>query len=404
MAVWTHHLKSTEVVSFSDEYYTGTAMKVGAGVQGWEAVEAASAAGLVVLSGECPTVGLAGGYTQGGGHSALSTEFGLGADQTLEFEVVTANGTVVTASRTQNTDLYWALSGGGGGTYGVVTSMTVRAYPDATIGGAQIELAAAYTTEAKFDEIVSTFHAMLPNMTDAGAMVVYYVTDGVLFVNPVTVYNSTADYVKNTVLAPFLAAAAELAVPSTVAYSELAYYDHYEAYMGPLPYGNIAAEAYQFGGRLVPRAALEGGNIAAFSAAIRNITSAGVMAVGSAGDYSGPAGVDNGVRSLWRDTTIAMQFTTAWDETAAWADMVAEQVLMTDTVMPVIEAATPGSGSYMNEADFRQADWQETFFGEKYDRLLEVKNAWDPENLFYILKGVGSEAWTVADDGRMCRA
>ena len=48
----------------------------------------------------------------GGGHSALSTEFGLAADQTLEFEVVTAAGKLVTASRTQNTDLYWYVHRG----------------------------------------------------------------------------------------------------------------------------------------------------------------------------------------------------------------------------------------------------------------------------------------------------
>ena len=54
-------------------------------------------------------VGVPGGYTQGGGHSALSTSFGLAADQTLEWEVVTAGGKLVTASRTQNADLYWAL-------------------------------------------------------------------------------------------------------------------------------------------------------------------------------------------------------------------------------------------------------------------------------------------------------
>ena len=46
-------------------------MKMGAGVQGFEAYAAADKAGLAVVGGECPTVGLAGGYTQGGGHSAL---------------------------------------------------------------------------------------------------------------------------------------------------------------------------------------------------------------------------------------------------------------------------------------------------------------------------------------------
>lgn len=57
-------------------------------------MEAASNVGLVVVTEECPTVCLAGGYVQNGGHSALPTVFGLGSDQTLEFEVVNANGMV----------------------------------------------------------------------------------------------------------------------------------------------------------------------------------------------------------------------------------------------------------------------------------------------------------------------
>ena len=90
LSVWTHHLKDIEFLNWSDEHYNGKAIKMGAGVQGYEAMEAAQAEGLVIVGGECPTVGIAGGYSQGGGHSALSTSFGLGADQTLSWEVVTA--------------------------------------------------------------------------------------------------------------------------------------------------------------------------------------------------------------------------------------------------------------------------------------------------------------------------
>ena len=82
-----------------------------------------------MLGGTCPTVGIAGGYTQGGGHSALSSLYGLSADNVLEWEVVTANGTQLTATSSSNQDLYWALSGGGGCTYGVVMSMTTKLYP-----------------------------------------------------------------------------------------------------------------------------------------------------------------------------------------------------------------------------------------------------------------------------------
>jgi FAD/FMN-containing dehydrogenase len=91
LAIWTQGLKDISFTQWSDQYYSGPAVKVGAGVLGYEILEAAHAQGLAVVSGECATVGLAGGFTQGGGHSALSTAFGLGADQTLAFEVRTAS-------------------------------------------------------------------------------------------------------------------------------------------------------------------------------------------------------------------------------------------------------------------------------------------------------------------------
>lgn len=109
-----HHLKDITFSDWSDSYYTGKAIKMGAGVQGFEAYQAANASGLQVVGGECPTVGIAGGYTQGGGHSALASKHGLAADQTLEWELVTGTGEYLIANRHQNTDLYWALSGGGG--------------------------------------------------------------------------------------------------------------------------------------------------------------------------------------------------------------------------------------------------------------------------------------------------
>jgi FAD/FMN-containing dehydrogenase len=87
LAIWTQSLKSVTFGDWSDEHYTGPSVTVGAGVMGNELLEAVHKQGMTVVSGECATVGLAGGFTQGGGHSVLSTAFGLGADQTLSFEV-----------------------------------------------------------------------------------------------------------------------------------------------------------------------------------------------------------------------------------------------------------------------------------------------------------------------------
>ncbi|KAM0815868.1 putative FAD-binding PCMH-type domain-containing protein [Seiridium cardinale] len=404
LAVWTHNLDSMEVTSWSDSTYSGPAMKLGAGVLGYTATEFAHDAGLVVVGGECPTVGLAGGFTQGGGHSALSTEFGLAADQTLEFEVVTAAGTVVTASWKKNPDLYWALSGGGPGTYGIVTSMTIRAFPDANIGGASLAFAAAYTTQDKFNEAVTAFHAMLPNMTDLGASVGYLLTNEALQIDPVTVYNSTAEYVQDTVLAPFVAKLAELGIPSSTSYTTLSYYDHYATYMGPLPNGHLAVESYQFGSRLIPRSVIETNN-EGFNSVVQNLTSQGVIAGVSAGSFANVQGATNAAHPAWRSAIMQMQLITLWDNSPdAWDENLAAQKQMTNNFVPQLNAITPGSGTYVNEADFNQPNWKVDFFGPNYNKLLAIKNKWDPNGAFYSLKGVGSDAWTVASDGRMCRA
>ncbi|KAL5090704.1 hypothetical protein Trisim1_004013 [Trichoderma cf. simile WF8] len=404
LGIWTHNLKSISISTYKSTNYTGPSMKVGAGVQGFEMLEAAHAKGFVAVSGECPTVGVAGGYTQGGGHSALSTSFGLGADQTLEFEVVTAAGQILTASPSKNSDLYWALSGGGSG-YGVVTSMTVKLHPDATIGGAKIIIAAATTTQDNFNKFVAGFHAMLPAMIDKGAMVIYLLTNTVFELEPVTVYNSTSDYVQNVVLADFNALLSELGItPISTQYTTLSYYDHYNTYMGPLPNGNLDVGDFNYGSRLIPRSVLENNNNA-LQAVLQNLTAHGVIMVGSSANYAKPAGAaSNAVFPVWRTTTVHLQIGTVWNNTAPWSQMVADQKTITNEYVPQLTAVTPGSGAYMNEGDFQQPNFQQTFFGSNYNTLLSIKKKYDPNSLFYGLRLVGSEAWTVDNNGRMCRA
>ncbi|KAF1810771.1 FAD-binding domain-containing protein, partial [Eremomyces bilateralis CBS 781.70] len=74
-------------------------------------------------------VGTIGGWAQAGGHNPLSREYGMQADNIVEFEVVLADGTFVKASECSNPDLFWALRGGGGSTFGIVTAATVKVYP-----------------------------------------------------------------------------------------------------------------------------------------------------------------------------------------------------------------------------------------------------------------------------------
>lgn len=72
----------------------------------------------------------------------------MGADQVLEWELVTADGKHMIATPIKNTDLYWALSGEGLGTYGVVVSTTVKAFKDGTVGGAYLSFSITSISDA----------------------------------------------------------------------------------------------------------------------------------------------------------------------------------------------------------------------------------------------------------------
>lgn len=101
------------------------ALKLGGG-QSW--LEAYEAVGLDydVVGGHEPSLGAAGGWLMGGGLSPWSRRYGLGVDNVLQFEVVLANGNLVTADRCSYPDLFWALRGGGGGSFGVVTAVQYK--------------------------------------------------------------------------------------------------------------------------------------------------------------------------------------------------------------------------------------------------------------------------------------
>ncbi|CBF84282.1 hypothetical protein AN2648.2 [Aspergillus nidulans FGSC A4] len=403
LSVWTHHLNSIEYLDWSDSTYSGPAYKLGSGVMGYEVLEATHAQGYVLVGGECPTVGLAGGYTQGGGHSALSTTFGLGADQTLAFEVVTANGRVVTASRTKNTDLYWALSGGGAGNWGVVLSVTVKAYKSAPVSGAYLAFTTSNLSEDVYTKALTQFHELLPAMVDAGTTVIYQILPGYFLIKPLTAYNKTTAEVK-AVLAPFLSALDGLSIQYSVSYTEYeTYYDHYEKYMGPLPNGNLEVGTFTYGGRLLPRSVVES-DAASIAQVLYNFTSQNVVAVGVGLNVSNTNDVDNAIFAPWRKALVTMQFGITLGNEKPWSQILADQQTVTNELAPQLEALTPGSGTYENESNFLQPNWKQVFFGENYDKLAKIKKKWDPNTFFYSFKGVGSDYWTVSESGRMCKA
>lgn len=120
-------------------------VRAGPGCTQGDADHAGHAFGLAVPAGIVSTTGIA-GLTLGGGHGYLSRQHGLTIDNLLEADVVLADGNFVTASETQNEDLFWALRGGGGN-FGIVTSFLFRAHPVSTVYAGPIFWDVAYAHE-----------------------------------------------------------------------------------------------------------------------------------------------------------------------------------------------------------------------------------------------------------------
>ena len=149
LLVWTRRMR--EVVFHDafrpagapDAIEASPAVSVGAGAIWRDVYFPAARAGRYVQGGGCLTVGVA-GFIQGGGFGSFSKQFGTGAANLLEVEVVTADGRLRLVNEHQDPELFFALRGGGGGTFGVVTRLTLRTHPmPARVGVVQMEVQAA---------------------------------------------------------------------------------------------------------------------------------------------------------------------------------------------------------------------------------------------------------------------
>ena len=132
LLVWTRHLHDIAMhpgfvpQGCERAMQSQPAVTLGAGTIWMQAYQAVTTqGGKYVQGGGCTTVGVA-GLVQGGGFGSHSKHYGTAAASLLQAEVVTADGTVRIANPCTNPDLFWALKGGGGGTFGVVSSLTLR--------------------------------------------------------------------------------------------------------------------------------------------------------------------------------------------------------------------------------------------------------------------------------------
>lgn len=403
LALWMHNLKDITLTKYESSWYVGPAARVGAGVEYGELYHAASTRGYRVVGGSCPTVGLAGGFTQGGGHGPLGGAYGLAADQVLELEVVTAAEQHLTASPTQNEELFWALSGGGAGNFAVVLSVVVRAYADGPVAGAGFVLANSGNSTAFWSAVTSWLQHLLKLDDIWGLTTVWALTSELLALEFATLPDANTTWDLDEALAPFLDDIAELDVALVSNYTatvHASFAEHYKHWVTQTYTSNIS-----LGGRLIPRSTIEdvADSLPRLVAALRNITNGGAKLLAVAANVNHSKSLANAVLPSWRDALFTLSFAKPLVETADWDIISANQDQLNEWQAELREI-TPGGGTYMNEATWDNVNWKEDYFGANYDALLRVKQKYDPNGLFWANAAVGNDKyWEVIRDGRLCR-
>ncbi|KAK8058459.1 FAD-dependent isoamyl alcohol oxidase [Apiospora phragmitis] len=405
LSIWTHNFKTIE---FIDQYYgspnyTGSAVRLGPGVLTADATAAASARGLRVVTGTCPSVSIAGGYTSGGGHGVFTSQYGMAADNVLEWEVVTPKGEHLVATPQSHQDLYWALSGGGPGTFAVVVSMVTRTYKDGIMEGATLSFDTRSTGGIEqFWNAVTAFQSSLGPVVDAGTVLNYVLTPTSLNSYGLAIADGNESKM-NKVIQPVMAAIREVGVSLNVTKTtHNSYMDFFNHYF--LDAVTQTPSAQITGGRIVPRHLMERQSTAdKVTQALRQATESGFNTICGAVNANKPRLYLNAVLPLWRSALLHCIFVKSWDFTVPRNDMVDYQKRLTNQIMPKVEAATPGGGSYLNEANFEQPGWQHAFYGSNYPRLRKIKQELDPLGVLFAQTAVGSEMWTEDADGRLCR-
>ncbi|KAI9675997.1 MAG: hypothetical protein M1817_000740 [Caeruleum heppii] len=410
LSIWTNGLRDVEYVpNYKSGYYNGPAVKVGSGVRGFEVYEALGSRGVNAIGGSCPTVGMAGGFIQGGGHSPLSSLYGLGADQALEWEVITANDgkRVVATPRNEHKNLYWALGGGGGGTYGVVVSVTVRVHPDpGSWGGASLAFAAAGLSPDTYWAGVKAFFAAMPAIFDTrpGVTANGQFGSDVFFLAPLNVPKASEADVRS-LLQPFTTSLDRLNITYSLNVTSLpTYLDHYRLYFGPLPWGPYPVDRLMTG-QFLPFSTIKS-SPDAIAATMRRVATSASALLGFAvvKTSTDQAIAPNAAHPGWRGGTMSILGQNLWDWSRPREENVAKGYKLINEVAPALKALAPQAGQYLNEASPILPSWKEEFYGANYDRLRKIKKEYDPKDLFYGPTAVGSDAWKVAADGRMCRA
>jgi hypothetical protein len=404
------------------------AVSVGAGCIWLDVYQAVtSGGGRYVQGGGCATVGVA-GLVQGGGFGSFSKRFGLAASSLLEAEIVTADGKTRVVNAAQQPHLFWALKGGGGGTFGVVTRLTLATHElPATFGSVTLDVK-AHSDEAyrqllaRFIDLYATklfnphwgeqvivrpdnlfrIRMLFQDLDEDQARAQWQPLIEFLTANR-NDYAGVESFTVHALPARYFwdANFFRRYAPDAVVFDKRpgASSDHFW-------WGADAAQVGAFWNAFtsvwLPASLLREQNqrrfVDAWFAASRHWEVDLQFSKGLAG---APAAAIEAARNTAMNPEVVEAF--AWAVCGAngprafsssappdRARGVAFRSRVTDAMTALREVA-PNAGTYLNESDYFQADWKEAFWGANYSRLLDIKQRYDPAGLLNVHHGVGSD-------------
>ena len=388
--------------------------------------------GRYVQGGGCATVGVA-GLIQSGGFGSFSKNYGTAAAGLLEAEIVTADGALRIANACTNPDLFWGIKGGGGGSLGVLTRLTLRSreLPDffgAAFGTVRAMSDAAFRRLIR--EFVNFYADALFNrhwgetatFTPDNTIQFHMVFQGLDKGQAEAVWRPFLDWVAASPLDFTLAPAPQMmAAPAqrfwdptflnAAAPGLLVADNRPGAPADNVLYAGDQHEAGQFisgyDSVWLPASLLSKGQQQQFADALFASTRHWRMALHfNKGLAGAPAGEIARARDTATNPAVLDAFALAICGATGRAafpgvpghepDLPASRhrAGAVAAAMQELLKLAPAAGSYVSESNFFNDRWQEAFWGSNYKRLAAVKQTYDPGGLFFVHHGVGSENWS----------
>lgn len=438
LMIWTRHMHDVTLHdSFVPQGCAGKlapqrAASCSSGAIWMQAYDAVTTkAGGYVQGGGCTTVGIA-GLVQSGGFGSFSKHYGTSAAGLLEAEVVTADGRIRLANACTNPDLFWALKGGGGGTFGAVTRVTLRVRELPEYAGGAIFRVKAGSDEA-YRRLLRYFVGFYRDnlFNDHWGESVVIGPNNALRLSMVS-WGLTTDEAMKT-WQPFLdwvaRSPAEYSVdPGMVIGSMPARHwwdvewrrEHHHPVFNSDPRpgvpennvwwtgdaGQVAWTIYGYESMWLPASLLKDDSQERL---------ANALFAGSRHDWiglhfnKGLAGAPREALEAARDTATNPSLLDAFalaiiaEDGGGYPgvrghepDVEAARKARDDVhrAMNELRAVAPNGGAYVSESDYFETDWQHSYWGANYDRLVSIKKKYDPTGLFFVHNGVGSEEWS----------